>query len=80
MEFKNQHPRLHLGLYAYRTSVLKDYAKWDPTTLERRECLEQLRFLEHGVGIRVAFVDHDSIGVDTPEELAALIQLETEKT
>ncbi|MCL5271425.1 MAG: 3-deoxy-manno-octulosonate cytidylyltransferase [bacterium] len=63
----------HMGLYAYRQEVLEAYAAWPPTPLERRECLEQLRFLEHGVAIQVAIVAHDSIGVDTPEELEALI-------
>ena len=62
----------HLGLYAYRTSVARDFARWAPTPLECRECLEQLRFLEHGVPIRVVVVEHDSIGVDTPEELRQL--------
>lgn len=62
----------HLGLYAYRREVLDAYAQWGPTPLEQRECLEQLRLMEHGVGIQVAVVEHDSIGVDTPEELAML--------
>lgn len=66
----------HLGLYAYRRTLLNEYARWAPTPLETRECLEQLRFLEHGVGIQVAVVEHDSIGVDTPEELDALIARE----
>lgn len=62
----------HLGLYAYRSEALTAFAKWTPTALETRECLEQLRFLEHDVPIQVAVVEHDSIGVDTPEDLAAL--------
>jgi 3-deoxy-manno-octulosonate cytidylyltransferase (CMP-KDO synthetase) len=62
----------HLGLYAYRRAVLEAYAGWPPTPLEQRECLEQLRLMERGVGIQVAVVEHDSIGVDTPEELAML--------
>jgi len=71
----------HLGLYAYRHDMLMAYARWLPRMLETRECLEQLRFLEYGVAIQVAIVKHDSIGVDTPEELAALIAREqAEKT
>lgn len=62
----------HLGLYAFRREVLVDFVRWEQTPLERRECLEQLRLMEHGVGIRVVQVEHDSIGVDTPEELEAL--------
>ena len=62
----------HLGLYAYRRAVLEAFAGWAPTPLESRECLEQLRLLENGVAMQVAVVPHDSIGVDTPEELRAL--------
>ncbi|MEN6625459.1 MAG: 3-deoxy-manno-octulosonate cytidylyltransferase [Candidatus Sumerlaeia bacterium] len=62
----------HLGLYAYRAEVLQCFAKWSPTPLETREKLEQLRLMEHGIAIQVAVVEHDSIGVDTPEELARL--------
>lgn len=70
----------HLGIYGYRREVLARYAGWRPAALEQRESLEQLRFLDHGVGIQVAVVTHDSIGVDTPEELQALnLQLETSK-
>jgi 3-deoxy-manno-octulosonate cytidylyltransferase (CMP-KDO synthetase) len=63
----------HLGLYAYRLDVAYDFARWEPTPLELRERLEQLRFLEHGVGIHVVIVAHDSIGIDTPEELEQLM-------
>lgn len=63
----------HLGLYAYRRELLMQYSSWEPTPLELRESLEQLRFLERGIGIQVAVVEHDSIGVDTPEDLEALI-------
>lgn len=62
----------HLGLYAYRADVLKSFATWPPTPLEQREKLEQLRLMEHGISIQVAVVAHDSIGVDTPEDLARL--------
>jgi 3-deoxy-manno-octulosonate cytidylyltransferase (CMP-KDO synthetase) len=50
------------------------YSSWQQTPLEKRECLEQLRLMEHGIELQVAVVEHDSIGVDTPEELAALNQ------
>jgi 3-deoxy-manno-octulosonate cytidylyltransferase (CMP-KDO synthetase) len=62
----------HLGLYAYRKEVLMQFVRWPQTPLEKRECLEQLRLMEHGVAIRVVEVQHDSIGVDTPEELEQL--------
>jgi 3-deoxy-manno-octulosonate cytidylyltransferase (CMP-KDO synthetase) len=64
----------HMGLYAYRREILMKYSSWQQTPLEKRECLEQLRLMEHGIELQVAVVEHDSIGVDTPEELAALNQ------
>jgi 3-deoxy-manno-octulosonate cytidylyltransferase (CMP-KDO synthetase) len=66
----------HLGLYAYRREALDAFSGWPPAPLELRERLEQLRFLENGVGIQVAVVQDDSIGVDTPEELERLERLE----
>ena len=57
----------HLGIYGFRRFALTAFASWPKTRLEGVECLEQLRFLEHGIGIQVAVVQHDSIGVDTPK-------------
>lgn len=65
----------HLGLYAYRLPVLFQFTRWAQTPLEKRERLEQLRLLENGVKIRLVEVEHDSIGVDTPEELEQLDRL-----
>jgi 3-deoxy-manno-octulosonate cytidylyltransferase (CMP-KDO synthetase) len=59
----------HVGLYAYRKSFLLEYAKLEPTPLERAEALEQMRVLENGHAIYVAFSDHDAVSVDTPEDL-----------
>lgn len=58
----------HLGIYAYRHAFLLQFVQWEPTPLERTEKLEQLRALEHGARIRVWVTEHDSIGVDTPED------------
>lgn len=65
----------HLGLYAYRREVLLAYTKWPQTPLEKRESLEQLRLMERGIKIRLVEVAHDSIGVDTPEDLKRLEML-----
>lgn len=59
----------HIGLYAYKLSALAEFTKWSPSPLELREGLEQLRFLEHGVPIRVVFSGYSSQAVDTPEDL-----------
>ncbi|MEM8950655.1 MAG: 3-deoxy-manno-octulosonate cytidylyltransferase [Pseudomonadota bacterium] len=60
----------HIGIYAYRRAALERFAALTPTPLERRERLEQLRALEHGMTIGVARVDTVPLGVDTPEQLA----------
>lgn len=59
----------HIGLYVYRPDTLLRIASLAPTPLETAESLEQLRALEHGIRIKVVAVDHDSIGIDTPEDL-----------
>ena len=60
----------HLGLYVYRRDVLLRFAQLPPTPREEREKLEQLRLLEHGIPIRVVETEYDSVGVDTPDDLA----------
>jgi 3-deoxy-manno-octulosonate cytidylyltransferase (CMP-KDO synthetase) len=59
----------HIGLYAYRRVALERFVKLKPSTLEKREKLEQLRALEAGMRIDVAVVDAVPLGVDTPAEL-----------
>lgn len=63
----------HLGMYAYRADVLRKITQLSPSLLEQTECLEQLRWLENGMTIRVAQTDHASIGIDTPDDLQRAI-------
>jgi 3-deoxy-manno-octulosonate cytidylyltransferase (CMP-KDO synthetase) len=67
--------RKHLGIYAYRPNTLAEVAALPPSPLERAESLEQLRWLEAGYTIWVGEAATDSIGVDTPEDLARAEQL-----
>jgi len=60
----------HLGLYVYRSATLQAIAALPPSPLEQRESLEQLRWLEAGHAVWVGEAATDSIGVDTPEDLA----------
>lgn len=60
--------RKHSGLYAYRAGFLQQFARMEPSPLERVEALEQLRALENGFDIRVVPVEHRSIGVDTEQD------------
>ncbi|MCF3639015.1 3-deoxy-manno-octulosonate cytidylyltransferase [Rhizobium sp. TRM95111] len=59
----------HIGLYAYRRAALERFVTLPPSTLERRESLEQLRALEAGMRIDAAIVDTVPLGVDTPADL-----------
>ena len=70
-------PFKHIGLYVYRREFLLKVAALAPTPLERSESLEQLRVLEHGFSIKMVETSHDSIGVDTPEDLERVRRLLT---
>jgi 3-deoxy-manno-octulosonate cytidylyltransferase (CMP-KDO synthetase) len=59
----------HLGIYAYRGSVLKTITELDATPLEQVEGLEQLRWLEHGYPIQVLASKGTGIGIDTLQDL-----------
>ncbi|MCH2378223.1 MAG: 3-deoxy-manno-octulosonate cytidylyltransferase, partial [Pedosphaera sp.] len=59
----------HLGIYGYRRDTLKRLVEFAPSPLEQAEQLEQLRALENGIGIAVCLVEHESIGVDVPEDV-----------
>ena len=59
----------HLGFYAYRRAALERFCAWPESALERSERLEQLRFLENGVDIFVTETPHDTVGVDTEDDL-----------
>jgi 3-deoxy-manno-octulosonate cytidylyltransferase (CMP-KDO synthetase) len=59
----------HIGLYVYRRACLLRLAALPQTGIERAEALEQLRALGHGIRIKTIETTHDTIGVDTPEDL-----------
>ncbi|WP_413284708.1 3-deoxy-manno-octulosonate cytidylyltransferase [Vibrio sp. MA40-2] len=60
----------HVGIYAYRAGFIDTYINWQPSALEKIECLEQLRVLWYGEKIHVAVAKETPVaGVDTPEDL-----------
>ncbi len=63
----------HVGLYVFRRDFLLHYAGMPQTALERIEKLEQLRALEHGHRIKVVVTEHESFGVDIPEDLGKIL-------
>jgi len=60
----------HLGIYGYRRETLLRLVRFPVSPLEAAERLEQLRALEHDIPIAVVRVNYDSVGVDTPEDVA----------
>jgi len=59
----------HLGIYGFRRETLLRLVGFPVSALEAAEKLEQLRALENGIVISVAAVNHDSVGVDVPEDV-----------
>ena len=69
-EWLKKYPFLkHLGIYAYRTEVLKAITRLPQSSLELAESLEQLRWLENGYRIKVGITNVETVGIDTPEDL-----------
>ena len=65
----------HIGMYAFKTDVLQRLTKLPQGSLELAESLEQLRWLENGLKIKTAETTTATIGIDTPEDLEAALQL-----
>ena len=60
----------HIGIYAFRAEVLREVTALPQSSLEKAESLEQLRWLENGYKIGVGISNIETIGIDTPEDLA----------
>ena len=65
----------HIGVYGYRTDVLEQITQLPPSDLEKAESLEQLRWIENGYHIQVAITAHETIGIDTPEDMQKALEL-----
>ncbi len=66
---------LHIGVYGFRKPTLLEFTQWPAAPHEKWEKLEQLRYLYHGIPIRMAQVDFESVAIDTPEDLERAKQL-----
>ena len=65
----------HIGVYAFRRDALLAFARLAPGPLERAEKIEALRYLEHGMRIRMVITDLPGVEIDTPDDLARAEQL-----
>ena len=59
----------HIGVYAFRKQALMNFTGWPVTPLEAAEKIECLRYLEHGIPLKMVLTDYMGIEIDTPEDL-----------
>lgn len=59
----------HIGVYAFRKRALLDFTSWPKTPLESAEKIECLRYLEHGVPLKMVITEYMGVEIDTPEDL-----------
>ena len=71
---------VHIGLYAFRMRILRQFVALNPSRLETIERLEQLRLLENGIPIHVVVTDHRSISVDRPSDIKTVSKILMEET
>jgi 3-deoxy-D-manno-octulosonate cytidylyltransferase len=65
----------HIGVYAFRKKALLEFTKWPMTPLEVAEKIECLRYLEHGISLKMVLSDYTGIKIDTPEDLERARQI-----
>lgn len=59
----------HIGVYAFRKAALMSFTSWPVTPLEAAEKIECLRFLEHGIPLRMVLTTHMGVGIDVPSDI-----------
>ena len=64
----------HIGVYAFRKQALMNFTRWPVTALESAEKIECLRYLEHGIPLKMVLTEYMGIEIDTPEDLKLAIQ------
>jgi 3-deoxy-D-manno-octulosonate cytidylyltransferase len=69
----------HIGVYAFRKKALMNFTRWAITPLEAAEKVECLRFLEHGVPIKMVITNYMGVEIDTPEDIIKAENLMAEK-
>lgn len=65
----------HIGIYVYHRNILNELTKLETSSLEQAESLEQLRWIQNGFKIKVQKTTLESYGIDTPEDLKRIINL-----
>lgn len=65
----------HIGVYAFRKDALMNFTNWPITPLEAAEKIECLRYLEHGIPLKMVVTDYMGVEIDTPEDLQKAMKL-----
>ncbi|MCK4765198.1 MAG: 3-deoxy-manno-octulosonate cytidylyltransferase [Candidatus Aminicenantes bacterium] len=65
----------HIGIYGYTKSAVRDFIGFPGSELEKIESLEQLRFLENGIPIKVILSKEKSFGVDVPDDIIKIEEM-----
>jgi len=65
----------HIGVYAFKKDALMQFTQWPMTPLEAAEKIECLRFLEHGISIKMAITNYMGVEIDTPEDITRAVQM-----
>lgn len=65
----------HIGMYGYRSEILKQFNTLAPSNLEKWEALEQLRWMENGYEIKTALTHYENVSVDVPGDLKMVLNL-----
>lgn len=60
----------HVGIYAFRKETLLQFSTWPVTPLEDAEKIECIRYLEHGIQLRMVLIDYNGVEIDVPEDLS----------
>ena len=67
----------HIGVYAFRKEALMNFTNWPITPLEAAEKIECLRYLEHGIPLKMVVTEYMGVEIDTPEDLERASRLLT---
>ena len=65
----------HIGVYAFRKQALLNFTSWPMTPLEAAEKVECLRYLEHGIPLKMVVTKYMGVEIDTPEDLERAAKL-----
>ena len=65
----------HIGVYAFRKEALMNFTNWPITPLEAAEKIECLRYLEHGIPLKMVVTEYMGVEIDTPEDLERAMKL-----